>query len=113
MNGKKISTPYIENCPVTHAMTVLGSKWKIPILWNLSIEDNLHYNELKRRNKGITNTMLTKCLRELEADKLVDRYSTGEVPPSVSYSLTPLAQTLIPTLQSLFEWGRQHMELEL
>lgn len=67
----------LNQCPIVYAMELIGSKWKIPILWNLTQEDNLHYNELKRRILGITNTMLTRALRELETDGLLTRNSAG------------------------------------
>ena len=70
-----------EKCPIVYAMDLIGSKWKIPILWNLTQEDELHYNEMRRRIHGVTNTMLTRSLKELEADGLVIRESAGTVPP--------------------------------
>ena len=102
---------YIKKCPIVYAMELIGSKWKIPILWNLTKEDGLHYNEIKRRIHGITNTMLTKCLRELEEDKLIYRISYDIVPPSVSYHLTDMGKELIPSLNGLFDWGEQHMKI--
>ena len=78
---------YVERCPLLYVMELIGSKWKLPILWCLNEEDGLHYNELKRRVHGVTNTMLTKCLRELEEKGLVSRRSLGSVPPSVTYHL--------------------------
>ena len=53
------SGDYVERCPLLYVMELIGSKWKLPILWCLNEEDGLHYNELKRRVHGVTNTMLT------------------------------------------------------
>jgi DNA-binding HxlR family transcriptional regulator len=89
-------------------MELIGSKWKMPILWNLTKEDALHYNELKRRVAGITNTMLTRSLRDLEEDGLVRRMSDGSVPPSVTYHLTEEGKKLIPSLNGLYAWGEAH-----
>ena len=99
-----------ENCPITHSMKIIGSKWKIPILWYLMLEDGQHYNHLKRTIGGITNTMLTKSLRELEEDGLVYRHDYGTVPPSVSYHLTAIGKDFIKTMSELFDWGKKHME---
>lgn len=107
--AKSNNYSYIDKCPIIYAMELIGSKWKMPILWNLTQEDGLHYNELKRRIHGITNTMLTKCLRELEAEELIQRVSYGTVPPSVSYHLTSLGKKLIPSLDGLYAWGEEHM----
>ena len=100
----------LNQCPIVYAMELIGSKWKIPILWNLTQEDNLHYNELKRRILGITNTMLTRALRELETDGLLTRNSAGTVPPSVTYELTDLGKQLIPSLEGLYALGEANQK---
>jgi len=101
-----------EVCPVVYVMGVIGAKWKIPILWHLADEGTLRYNELKRGVVGITNIMLTKCLRELEENGLVARNELDTVPPHVEYSLTERGKTLVPILYSIHAWGRQIMEEE-
>lgn len=88
----------MERCPLLYVMGLIGSKWKLPILWCLNEEDGLHYNELKRRVHGVTNTMLTQCLRELEEKGLVSRHSRGSVPPSVTYRLREDGKSLMPAL---------------
>lgn len=107
---KKFEDENIDKCPIVYAMDLIGSKWKIPLLWNLTKEDNLHYNELKRRMIGITNTMLTRTLRELEDDGLVIRHSEGSVPPSVTYQLTDMGKQLLPSLNGLYAWGEEHQK---
>lgn len=96
-----------EYCPITYSMSIIGSKWKIPILWKLILDDGQHYNHLKRMVDGITNTMLTKSLRELETDGLIVRHSDGTVPPSVTYHLTDLGKELVYTMEELFNWGQK------
>lgn len=108
VNYFKENTP--ENCPIIHSMKIIGSKWKIPVLWYLTLNDGQHYNELKRTIGGITNTMLTRSLRELEEDGLLCRHDYGTVPPSVTYHLTDMGKALINTMGELFEWGIAHMK---
>lgn len=79
---------YTVPCPIIHALNLIGGKWKLPVLWHLFDAESVRYNELKRSVVGITNIMLTQCLRELEAAGLVRRNDFGEVPPRVEYSLT-------------------------
>ena len=62
---------YTTECPILYAMKIIGQKWKLPILWYISDKKIIRYNELQRKVVGITATMLTKCLKELENDKLV------------------------------------------
>lgn len=73
-------------CPILHVFRRIGGKWKLPILWHLADQETVRYNELKRSVRGVTNMMLTKCLRELEDFGLVIRKQYNEVPPRVEYS---------------------------
>lgn len=97
--------PYENKCPLLYAMEIIGSKWKLPLLWNLAHYERMHYNELKRDVQGVSNTVLTRCLRELERDGVVSRHSAGSVPPSVTYCLTENGKRLIPALDGLYRWG--------
>ena len=99
-----------KKCPILHALSIIGQKWKLPILWYLHEKENTRYNELKRRIPGITNIMLTKSLRELETAGLVCRHVFDLIPPKVEYSLTPLGLELIPALNELYQWGYNHMQ---
>ena len=94
-----------EICPVIYTLDIIGQKWKIPILWNISQQGSVHYNELKRLVSSITNTALTRSLRELEESDLVLRTNHNTIPPSVEYSLTERGKSLMPILQSMYDWG--------
>ena len=99
-------------CPIVYALSFIGQKWKIPILWHLADEGTLRYNELKRGVHGITNIMLTKSLQEFEEHHLIHREKYDTIPPKVEYSLTERGQTLIPLLRELDAWGRSQIELD-
>ena len=100
-----------EICPVLYTMSILGQRWKLPILWHLADEGTLRYNELKRGIPLITNIMLTQSLRELERSYLIERKNYDSIPPRVEYSLSERGKTLIPILQQIHEWGKDQMEL--
>jgi len=71
----------------------------------------LRYRELERKVVGITATMLTKCLRELEQDGLVRRKQYNTIPPTVEYSLTENGKALIPALESVYQWADAQMKV--
>lgn len=99
-------------CPVLYAMSVIGQKWKIPILWHLAAKGTVRFNQLRRGIQGITTIMLTKSLQELEEHGLVLRVQYDEVPPRVEYSLTERGRTLIPMLEMLNAWGREQQRID-
>ena len=105
---------YETECPILYAMAIIGQKWKLPILWYIADAENqtLRYRELERKVVGITATMLTKCLRELEADKLITRKQYNTIPPTVEYSLAERGRTLIPALESVYQWAEGQMKAD-
>ena len=108
MNRKNI---YDEECPILHALNIIGGKWRLPILWHLSNGD-LRYNALKRHLQGISNIMLTRSLQDLEKYGLVRRIQFSEIPPHVEYSFTEHAKKLVPAMLSIQEWGSEQILLE-
>ncbi|MEO1041292.1 MAG: helix-turn-helix domain-containing protein [Pseudomonadota bacterium] len=96
-----------DGCPVEAALELIGGKWKGVILFHL-LDGTKRFNELQRLAGTVTQRMLTKQLRELEACKLVHRKVYAVVPPKVEYSLTPKGQTLEPILLQLKEWGQEY-----
>jgi DNA-binding HxlR family transcriptional regulator len=97
-----------HSCPVTATMKVLGGKWK-PILINAIYHTApARFGELKRSVVGITPSMLTQQLRELEADGLIRRKIYAEIPPKVEYTLTEFGLTLSPIMLSMAKWGEEY-----
>jgi DNA-binding HxlR family transcriptional regulator len=94
------------NCPAERAIYFLGGKWKIRILFTLFHKKKVRFNELKKVLKTITQQMLSKQLKELETDGIVNRKIHQVVPPKVEYSLTEFGLSVIPILKSFSEWNR-------
>lgn len=88
-------------------MDHLGGKWPILIVTGLEAR-TLRFSELKRKIPDVSQRMLTKTLRELERDGLVDRKVTPSVPPRVDYSLTKRGRSLVETLRPIAEWALDH-----
>ena len=103
---------YETDCPILYAMKLIGQKWKLPILWYIADAEKqtLRYRELERKVVGITATMLTKCLRELEQDQFITRKQYSTIPPTVEYSLAERGKTLIPALESVYKWAEDQMK---
>lgn len=107
-NVKKGIVTESGNCPVTPLLLMLQGKWKTQILYELCVNDVVRFGELKRALPGITNTMLTNSLRELEADGLIKREQFNEIPPHVEYSFTEKGKDLMPVFYAMMVWGFKH-----
>ena len=100
----------IQDTPFGYTMSVIGGKWKMIILYLLAANQPVRFNEMQRQIGAITYKILSAQLKELQADGLVERKEYPQIPPKVEYSLTPKAQTLLPVLEQMCEWGAQHRD---
>jgi len=96
-----------QNCPVKLTASIIGGKWKAPLLFYLEGRTR-RFCELQRLIPGLTKKMLTQHLRELEGDGIVHRKVYAEVPPHVEYSLTRHGESLKPILRLMSAWGKRH-----
>lgn len=95
--------------PMSVLQSVLGGKWKLLILWYVAFYKVQRFGELLRRLDGITQSTLTKQLRELEQDGFLRREVYPEVPPKVEYTLTELGESFVPLLNAMLNWSQEHL----
>jgi DNA-binding HxlR family transcriptional regulator len=98
--------------PVEATVDILGGRWKPLILWALR-DGTLRFGQIEEElsavTPNITQRMLTRQLRELENDGLVVRKVYPEVPPRVEYTLTERYKSLMPIVELMYAWGKEHM----
>ncbi|AIC16482.1 winged helix-turn-helix transcriptional regulator [Nitrososphaera viennensis] len=91
-------------CAVIDIWEVLGKRWSLLIIKNLRTKETIRFNELKRALSGISSTVLSERLLELEREGLVTKKIYPEVPPRVEYSLTAQAKELEVIIKELAHW---------
>jgi len=96
-------------CPIEAAMDVIGGKWKPHILWKIK-DAPLRFMAIQEKLPAISQKMLTRQLRALEADRLITRTEYSGMPPRVEYALTERGQTVIPVLASLKDWAEEELK---
>ena len=101
------------DCPAERAVYFLGGKWKIRILFGLLRRKKMRFGEFKKSLKTITQQMLSKQLKELEADGIINRKVIQIMPPNVEYSLTEFGLSVMPILKSFSEWNKKNRFGEL
>lgn len=98
----------IQDTPFGYTLSVIGGKWKMVIIYLLAENQPVRFNELKRQIGSITFKILSSQLKELESDGLINRKEYPQIPPKVEYRLTSKAETLLPVLEGLCEWGAKN-----
>ncbi|MFL6559608.1 MAG: winged helix-turn-helix transcriptional regulator [Bacillus sp. (in: firmicutes)] len=94
---------------IAYTQNLLSGRWKYLILWFLKSKER-RYSEIKAFLWDISQGSLTKQLRELETDGLINRKIYPEVPPRVEYSLTSKGEEFIPIIDLMEEFGKKFGE---
>jgi DNA-binding HxlR family transcriptional regulator len=113
MSDISLETSEKNMCPVNYAVNLLSGKYKLRILHALIQESPKRFKVLEREIAGISPTMLTSQLRELERDGLVARAIFATVPPTVEYSMTKMGYSTLPMLTEIYKWGAAHQAAKL
>ncbi len=104
-----VTEQVVAGCPIRDVIERIGDKWSVLVV--VSLQDGpVRFSGLLRGVDGISRRMLTRTLRLLERDGLVDREVFPTTPPSVEYSLTDLGRGLAGTLEAVSTWAIAHRD---
>jgi DNA-binding HxlR family transcriptional regulator len=105
-----VSKKEISQCPIDAMLSVIDGRWKGTILWRLS-DGPMRTSELRRSIPDMTERMLIRHLHELVQDGILVRCQERGLPPCVHYSISKYGLTLLPVLEEICQWGRNHLKL--
>lgn len=91
------------------ASRIFDGKWNMHVIFELNKNKALRFGQLKKIIPGVTNTMLTNTLRELETFGVVSRTQYNSVPPHVEYSITENGKKLIPVFYEMAKWSMKYL----
>jgi DNA-binding HxlR family transcriptional regulator len=98
--------PEAPQCPaVAMLQRVIGGKWKLNILFYITFMNQHRFGQLRRSVEGISESTLSKQLKELAQDALIERVDFAELPPHVEYKLTERGESFRPLLLALWDWS--------
>jgi len=100
-----MSSSYAQYCPVARALEVVGERWTVLVARELLFGPR-RFTDLQVGLPGISTTVLTSRLKELEEAGLVTRRTLPAPAASVVYELTASAWGLVSVLATMAEWGR-------
>lgn len=86
---------------------VIGGKWKLPII-NSICNGNKRFWEIERSIPGIATRMLSRELKEMEANQLIKRIVTPTRPVVVEYSATDYCRSFSDIILEMIRWGKEH-----
>lgn len=92
---------------IQDTMFVLGGKWKIPLILSI-YSGNKRFNDIAASIPGITNRVLSKELKHLEVNFLIERTIIADYPVRIEYIITPYCLTIEEIAAPLERWGNNH-----
>ncbi len=98
-----------SDCELMKAFQAITGKWRMVVIYQLAKKESFRFGELRKAVPGITNTMLTTTLRELENYGIVARKQFNEIPPHVEYSLTEKGKELFPIFYEMVKWSAKYL----
>lgn len=108
MEQKEVGEDEEQKCKIiNNVWEVLGKKWALLILKNLHTKEAVRFTELKRLMPGISSTVLSTRLLEMEREGLISKKIFPEIPPKVEYRLTTRARELGVILKELGGWAQR------
>ena len=120
MNNFKelIEKDEVKQCPrqftlaLSDTLNVINGKWKLPIIAALFYKKN-RFKDLQEHIEKITPKMLSKELKELEINGLVERKVYNQTPVLIEYILTESGRKIISVIDAMIEWGLTHRKSEM
>lgn len=110
--GKEEMCSIKDKRAVSDAMEALSGKWKVKIILSV-VNGNKRFKDIGRDIPGISDRMLSKELKDLEINKLVERKIYDSFPPVVEYLPTEHTYTLREVIECLKKWGFIHRDAVL
>ncbi|GEM_PF-692310 len=95
----------IEGCPIEASLGVLGRKWTMLILREMSMRNVQRFSDFLRGIPGLTPRMLSARLKELEGEGIIQKTEGRDSPTAVRWSLTEKGWDALPILMSFFAFG--------
>ena len=108
-NSKDMTYEDIINCPIYKTMEIFQGKWNAWILFELGRNETMRFGELQKAIAGLSKTVLSTTLKDLEERGLVNRIQYNEIPPHVEYSATESAKDLKDVFAAMWQWGEEHI----
>ncbi len=102
---------YGQECSLACALDAIGERWSLLVVRELSLGP-LRFSELARAVGGAPTDVLTKRLRDLEADGVVARRELAAPVSATVYELTDLGRGLERPMIELARWGMKLQRAE-
>lgn len=102
-----------EVCPIRSSLGVLGRRWALLVLRDVSFFRQVRFSDILRNNPGLHPRLLSIRLRELRREGLIERAVNPQDHREIWYGLTDRGRDVVPVLTALIQYGAKHRAKEV
>ncbi|QPB18855.1 MULTISPECIES: winged helix-turn-helix transcriptional regulator [Rhizobium] len=102
---------YNQFCPVAKACEVLEPRWTLLLLCEMW-SGSTRFNEIRRGVPGMSPTLMSKRLRQMEESGLITR-SENKSKSGINYRTTKIADELEPIVKALGKWAHRNIDADV
>ena len=102
------STDMMKCCPVDNTFKIIGKKFTIHIIRNMSMMGQTRFNQLLDNIENANPKTLSARLKEMEKANLITRTVYDEVPIRIEYTLTKKGKDLEGIIGQMAAFSMKH-----
>jgi len=104
----KILLDTMKSCPIDNTFKIIGKKFTVHILRNMTRLGQTRFNEFLGSIEGINPKTLSARLREMEKNGIIERRIYPGMPVKIEYSITQKGRALKPVLEAMAAYSMQY-----
>jgi DNA-binding HxlR family transcriptional regulator len=97
-----------KTCPIRSSLGVLGRRWSLLILRDLSFFRKVRFSDMLRTNSGLSPRLLSLRRKELQKEGLIERAVSPDDHREVWYNITEKGRDVVPILSAFIQYGAKH-----
>jgi len=104
----KIVLDSLKTCPIDNTFKIIGKKFTVHIIRNMTQLSQTRFNEFLESIEGINPKTLSARLREMEKNGIIEKRIYAGTPVRIEYSITKKGLALKPILQAMAAYSMQY-----
>jgi len=104
----KVLLNEMKACPIDNTFKIIGKKFTVHILRNITKLGQTRFNEFLESIEGINPKTLSARLREMERNGIIERRIYPGTPVKIEYSVTKKGMALDPVLEAMATFSMKY-----
>jgi len=104
----KVLLNEMKACPIDNTFKIIGKKFTVHILRNITKLGQTRFNEFLESIEGINPKTLSARLREMERNGIIERRIYPGTPVKIEYSITKKGMALDPVLEAMAAFSMKY-----